>query len=385
MSLSDNNSNNIQRHLDSAGTSYLSSINDTRPESAVDMAQRLSPLLQFLKPGSSVVSIGVGQGEELCSLYDLFQGNIKIIAVDISQVALEQARSRVERNSFDVSFIHADAKSIPLDNESVDGVILSSTLHEVYSYNPDGFNSFLTCLNEVDRILKKEGVVFIRDFASPDRDDLVTIRIRTPIAIKFYEWFHKNFRQLNSWGDDMKKHRLNESFLPSIGNGIIRLPLNNAAELLLHFRSFWSDYQKGDIRIGDSDWKESDELYLIRDKKDPLTPNQYLKVINDTLGKNFDIGTFTYINSKYGIKIEDEVQIGSHCSIYSHSSIDNKKGAIILKKNCKIGTHSTIMPNVTIGENSIIAAYSFVTKNVPKNEIWSGVPAKFKIKISDHK
>jgi len=94
------------------------------------------------------------------------------------------------------------------------------------------------------------------------------------------------------------------------------------------------------------------------------------------LGKNFDIGTFSYINSHYGVEIQDDVQIGSHCSIYSHSSIDNKKGKVILKKNCKIGTHSTIMPNVTIGENSIIAAYSFVNKSIPKNQIWAGIPAK---------
>ena len=102
---------------------------------------------------------------------------------------------------------------------------------------------------------------------------------------------------------------------------------------------------------------------------------------NLKLGKIFDIGSFTYINSHYGIEIQDDVQVGSHCSIYSHSTIDEKKGPIILKKNCKIGTHSTIMPNVTIGENSIIAAYSFVTMNVPKNEIWAGIPAKFKSKI----
>jgi len=103
---------------------------------------------------------------------------------------------------------------------------------------------------------------------------------------------------------------------------------------------------------------------------------------NLKLGKNFDIGSFTYINSHYGIEIQDDVQVGSHCSIYSHSTIDEKKGPIILKKNCKIGTHSTIMPNVTIGENSIIAAYSFVTIKVPKNEIWAGIPAKFKSKIN---
>ena len=94
------------------------------------------------------------------------------------------------------------------------------------------------------------------------------------------------------------------------------------------------------------------------------------------LGKNFDIGTFTYINARYGITINDLVQIGSHCSIYSHSTIDSKKGSIVLGKNCRIGSHSTIMPNVSIGENSIVAAHSFVNCNIPQNEIWGGIPAK---------
>ena len=99
------------------------------------------------------------------------------------------------------------------------------------------------------------------------------------------------------------------------------------------------------------------------------------------LGKNFDIGTFTYINSSHGVTIGNNVQIGSHCSIYSVSTIDDKHGPVIIKNNSKIGTHSTIMPNVTIGENSVIAAYSFVNKDVPDNELWAGIPAKFKDKI----
>ncbi len=106
---------------------------------------------------------------------------------------------------------------------------------------------------------------------------------------------------------------------------------------------------------------------------------QYPK--NFSMGINFDIGEFTYINAEYGVSIQDNVQIGSHCSIYSNSTIDDKKGPVVLKKNCKIGTHSTIMPNVTIGENAIIAAYSFVTKDVLDNELWLGIPAKFKSKI----
>lgn len=102
---------------------------------------------------------------------------------------------------------------------------------------------------------------------------------------------------------------------------------------------------------------------------------------NFKTGKNFDIGTFSYINCYYGVEIEDNVQIGSHCSIYSHSTIDTKKGKVILRKNCKIGTHSTIMPNVEVGENSIVAAHSFVNDNIPPNEIWGGIPARFISKI----
>lgn len=94
------------------------------------------------------------------------------------------------------------------------------------------------------------------------------------------------------------------------------------------------------------------------------------------LGNQTDIGAFTYINAKYGVVIEDFVQIGSHCSIYSVSTIDDKRGRIILKHNCKIGTHSTILPGVTVGENAIVGAHSLVLEDIPANVIVYGVPAR---------
>ena len=94
------------------------------------------------------------------------------------------------------------------------------------------------------------------------------------------------------------------------------------------------------------------------------------------LGNKTDIGAFTYINAKNGVVIEDFVQIGSHCSLYSVSSIDDKEGKITLKKNCKIGSHSVIMPGVTIGENAIIGAFSFVNKDIPDNVVAIGTPVK---------
>jgi len=97
---------------------------------------------------------------------------------------------------------------------------------------------------------------------------------------------------------------------------------------------------------------------------------------NFRLGYKTDIGTFTYINAKYGVVVEDFVQIGSHCSLYSISTIDDKKGPILLKRNCRIGSHSVIMPGVTIGENAVIGACSFVNRDIPANVIAAGVPVR---------
>lgn len=99
-------------------------------------------------------------------------------------------------------------------------------------------------------------------------------------------------------------------------------------------------------------------------------------ILNFKLGYKTDIGAFTYINAKFGVEIEDFVQIGSHCSIYSESTIDNKNGKVVLKKGCKIGTHSVIMPGITIGEGSVIGAFSFVNRNIPNNVMAYGTPIK---------
>jgi len=126
------------------------------------------------------------------------------------------------------------------------------------------------------------------------------------------------------------------------------------------------------------DWKPP----KIEEKK--LHPKFYFLVQHKDklkLGKNTDIGEFTYINAKYGVVIGDNVQIGSHCSIYSHSTIDGKKGKVDIKENAKIGTHSTIAPGVTIGKNSTIGAYSFVNKNIPDNVVACGIPVNIIRKI----
>lgn len=109
-------------------------------------------------------------------------------------------------------------------------------------------------------------------------------------------------------------------------------------------------------------------------------PTKYHWVVQNIdgfeLGFETDIGAFSYINALYGVEIKDNVQIGSHCSIYSVSTIDDSHGKVVLNQNCCIGSHSTILPGISVGENSIIGAHSLVNKDIPDNVVAFGVPIR---------
>lgn len=94
------------------------------------------------------------------------------------------------------------------------------------------------------------------------------------------------------------------------------------------------------------------------------------------MGERTDLGAFTYIQAKFGVEIGDNVQIGSHCSIYSVSTIDNKQGKVVIGANACIGSHCTIMPGVTIGQDAVVGAHSFINKDIPDGAKAYGVPVK---------
>jgi len=100
------------------------------------------------------------------------------------------------------------------------------------------------------------------------------------------------------------------------------------------------------------------------------------------LGFETDIGTFSYINALHGVVVGDNVQIGSHCAIYSISTIDKSYGKVTLKDHCRIGSHSTILPGVSIGKNTIIGAHSLVNQDIPDDVVAFGVPAKVVRKLN---
>jgi acetyltransferase-like isoleucine patch superfamily enzyme len=103
-----------------------------------------------------------------------------------------------------------------------------------------------------------------------------------------------------------------------------------------------------------------------------------------TLGKNIFINHACSFLDLGGITIEDDVQIGPRVNLITENHpVDPSKRkyldlkSILIKRNAWIGAGATVLPGVTIGENSIVAAGAVVTKDTADNTIVGGVPAKF--------
>ena len=153
---------------------------------------------------------------------------------------------------------------------------------------------------------------------------------------------------------------------------------------------------------------------------------EYQSIAGDVkLGKNIKLSKFINLygcavgdNTKIGafVEIQKKAVVGKNCKISSHSFIcegvslgDNcfiGHGVVFINdnypratksngkleagldwmsrlvktkigKNVAIGSNSTILGNINIGDGSLVGAGSVVTKNIPAREVWAGNPAKF--------
>lgn len=106
---------------------------------------------------------------------------------------------------------------------------------------------------------------------------------------------------------------------------------------------------------------------------------------NVSIQKDCHIGAINIIVIGNNVLLASKVYISDH----SHGEISSKalslppakrklfsKGPVIIEDNVWLGEGVVVLPNVTIGENTIVGANSVVTKTFPKNSIIAGNPAK---------
>ena len=117
---------------------------------------------------------------------------------------------------------------------------------------------------------------------------------------------------------------------------------------------------------------------------------------NARVGRRCKISSHTFICE--GVDIEDNVFVGHSVTFINdlyprattasgdlQSEADWKVEKTLVKKGASIGSGSTILAKVTIGENAIVGAGSVVRKDVPANAIVAGNPARFLRFISEEK
>ena len=119
------------------------------------------------------------------------------------------------------------------------------------------------------------------------------------------------------------------------------------------------------------------------DKRTTIFPPFYANVGSHiTLGKNVFINHACSFLDLGGIIIAEDVMIGPRVNITSEDHSVEAAGrktlvpaVVVIRKNAWIGAGATILPGVSIGENSGVAAGAVVRKDVPANTVVGGVPA----------
>ncbi len=104
------------------------------------------------------------------------------------------------------------------------------------------------------------------------------------------------------------------------------------------------------------------------------------------IGNRVFIGRSCEFNIQCSINIGDDSLIASGCRFIDHNHgtragilfrvQQGTEGSIVIGRNVWIGTNSVILQDVKIGSGAVIAAGAVVTKSIPCNEIWGGVPAR---------
>ncbi len=119
-------------------------------------------------------------------------------------------------------------------------------------------------------------------------------------------------------------------------------------------------------------------------------PIKYAKKIGVTVGEKCKLnGSPNWGSEPWLITIGNHVELSFDVALITHDGANwvfrnqeeykntVKFGRIRIDDNCFIGARSIILPGVTIGANSIVAAGAVVNKSIPSGEVWGGVPARF--------
>lgn len=129
----------------------------------------------LLEPGSHVVDMGCADGAMAYAMAVL-NPQCRFTGIDHDQTALAAARERYQRPNLDYVAGDIGAPDV-MKPGSVDAIVNSFILHEIYSGSHYNDRSVIQTLENQMNLLKRDGIMFIRDFAMPMISDYVLMEM----------------------------------------------------------------------------------------------------------------------------------------------------------------------------------------------------------------
>jgi len=236
--------------------------------------------------GQKVLDIGPGGGV-LLDLLEERMPEVTPIGIDISSNVVEALRQRKQREGRHWEVLQGDALNLKdfVEAGTVDTVIFSSILHELYSYVPLNGNKFnhdtvSAALRSAFAVLSAGGVIIIRDGIMTEPASLLRrVRFLEEDGLVWLERYTKDFA-----GRQIQFQRLGEQE--------VLMPVNDAMEFLYTYT-----------------WGEEAYIHEVQEQFGYFTPTEFASFIEQILGEQAKIEVFRhYLQEGYTEALRDRVR-----------------------------------------------------------------------------
>ena len=210
------------------------------------MQQKVALTTAHFPVRGRIADMGSGSGRGTFDLASLYHG-LELVGVDINPISVERAAEKYQRPN--LSYVVGDIAEMVFPSDSLDGILDSSVLHHVTSFNSFDVNRVLTTFDNQVSQLKTGGVIIIRDFVIPDGPEHVYLDLPTSdgkesgttkelSTAALFELFTQQ------WRSSVNPHSavpFTEKTSPRAGFRRFELTLRTAAEFVLRkdYRADW--------------------------------------------------------------------------------------------------------------------------------------------------
>lgn len=236
--------------------------------------------------GSLMLDIGAGGGVMLDILSE-DHPEAEVVGIDVSTNVIEELNRRKNRENKRWQVKQADALELKdyYDPGSVDTIVFSSILHEMFSYIPYkgkkfNHNVIIQALKSSFEVLNNGGRIIIRDGIMTEPNDMRYLEFKDEKGREFFRRYVKDFKG-------------REITYDVVDDGSIKLAVNDAMEFLYTYT-----------------WGEEAYPHEVQEQFGYFTPSEFKKVIEEALGDKARIVSFKhYLQNGYEEFLSPKVKV----------------------------------------------------------------------------